>query len=70
MVGEVLSLMKDLAKEGMTMIVVTHEIAFACEVANRMVFMDHGKILAVGTPEDLVEKSDNQRIKDFFGKVL
>ena len=70
MVGEVLSLMKDLAKEGMTMIVVTHEIAFACEVANRMVFMDHGKILEVGTPQELVEKSENQRIKDFFAKVL
>ena len=70
MVGEVLSLMKDLAKEGMTMIVVTHEIAFACEVANRMVFMDHGKILAVGTPEELTQNSDNQRIKDFFAKVL
>lgn len=70
MVGEVLSLMKDLAKEGMTMIVVTHEIAFACEVANRMVFMDHGKILAVGTPEELTHNSDNQRIKDFFAKVL
>ena len=70
MVGEVLSLMKDLIKEGMTMIVVTHEIGFACECAHRMVFMDHGKIIASDTPEQLVKNSTNPRIRDFFAKVL
>lgn len=70
MVGEVLNLMKELSQEGMTMIVVTHEIGFACEVAHRMVFMDHGKMIACGTPDELVKKSDNPRVKDFFAKVL
>ena len=70
MVGEVLALMKDLVQEGMTMIVVTHEIGFACEVANRMIFMDHGQVLADAQPETLVKQNDNQRIRDFFSKVL
>lgn len=70
MVGEVLALMKDLAKEGMTMIVVTHEIGFACEVADRMIFMDHGQIQAVGTPEEVMKNSSNERIKDFFSKII
>lgn len=70
MVGEVLSLMKELIKEGMTMIVVTHEIGFACECAHRMVFMDHGKIIASDTPENLVKNSTNPRIREFFAKVL
>ncbi len=69
MVGEVQSLMKELAKEGMTMIVVTHEIGFAAEVADRMVFMDRGAIMETGTPEALMNSS-NQRIRDFFDKVL
>ena len=70
MVGEVLALMKDLAKEGMTMIVVTHEIGFACEVADRMIFMDNGQIQAVGTPEEVMKNSSNERIKDFFSKII
>lgn len=70
MVGEVLSLMKELIKEGMTMIVVTHEIGFACECAHRMVFMDHGRIIASDTPENLVKNSTNPRIREFFAKVL
>jgi ABC-type polar amino acid transport system ATPase subunit len=70
MVGEVLTLMKELSQEGMTMIVVTHEIGFACEVAHRMVFMDQGRVIATGTPDELVHKSDNPRVKEFFAKVL
>lgn len=70
MVGEVLSLMKDLSNDGMTMVVVTHEIGFACEVADRMIFMDHGRIVETGTPDDLVKKSTNLRVRDFFSKVL
>lgn len=70
MVGEVLSLMKDLSNDGMTMVVVTHEIGFACEVADRMIFMDLGRIVETGTPDDLVKKSTNLRVRDFFSKVL
>ena len=70
MVGEVLSLMKELAAEGMTMIVVTHEIGFAAEVADRIIFMDHGKISADGTPDEIINNSDNPRLKEFFSKVL
>ncbi len=70
MVGEVLSLMKELAAEGMTMIVVTHEIGFAAEVADRIIFMDHGKISADGTPDEIINNSNNPRIREFFSKVL
>ena len=70
MVGEVLSLMNDLAKEGMTMIVVTHEIGFACEVADRIIFMDHGKIIEEGTPLEVTKQSQNPRVRDFFQKIL
>ncbi|MBR4884301.1 MAG: amino acid ABC transporter ATP-binding protein [Lentisphaeria bacterium] len=70
MVGEVLSLMKDLVTEGMTMIVVTHEIGFACECAHRMIFMDHGKIIASDTPAGLMNNAENPRIREFFSKVL
>lgn len=70
MVGEVLLLMKDLAKNGMTMIVVTHEIGFACEVADRMIFMDEGRIKADGTPEEVIKNSSDERIKDFFSKII
>ena len=70
MVGEVLSLMKELASEGMTMVVVTHEIGFAAEVADRVIFMDHGKIVADGTPESVIKNPGNERIKEFFSKVL
>ena len=69
MVGEVQLLMKDLAHDGMTMIVVTHEIGFAAEVADRMIFMDHGQIIEAGTPEYLMN-SGNQRVREFFNKVL
>ena len=70
MVGEVLSLMKELAQEGMTMVVVTHEIGFAAEVANRVIFMDQGKIVADGTPEEVIRNPENPRVKEFFSKVL
>ncbi len=70
MVGEVLSLMKELAQDGMTMVVVTHEIGFACEVADRMVFMDRGKIAEIGTPDEMVNKSANPRVREFFSKLL
>lgn len=70
MVGEVLELMKELAHEGMTMVVVTHEIGFAREVANRVLFMDDGKILEEGTPSDIFDKPQNDRTKEFLSKVL
>ena len=69
MVGEVQLLMKDLANDGMTMIVVTHEIAFAADVADRMVFMDQGKILEADAPSVLMN-SEKPRIREFFAKVL
>lgn len=70
MVGEVLALMKDLAQDGMTMVVVTHEIGFAAEVADRIIFMDHGKIIETGTPETVIRNSENPRVREFFSKVL
>ena len=70
MVGEVLSLMKELAQEGMTMAVVTHEIAFAAEVADRVFFMDQGKIVISGTPDEVIRNPQNPRAKEFFSKVL
>ena len=70
MVGEVLDVMKELAKEGMTMVVVTHEMGFAREVADTVIFMDNGEILAKGTPEEIFEKNENQRLRDFLRKVL
>ena len=70
MVGEVLDLMKDLAKEGMTMIVVTHEMGFAREVANRVLFMDEGVIKEQGSPEELFKNPKDVRLKDFLSKVL
>ena len=70
MVGEVLALMKELANDGMTMIVVTHEIGFALEIANRVLFMDHGAIVADGTPEEVIKNPENPRVKEFFSKVL
>ena len=69
-VGEVLSLMKDLAQTGMTMVVVTHEIGFAAEVADRIIFMDKGKILETGSAKQIIENATNPRIRDFFAKVL
>jgi polar amino acid transport system ATP-binding protein len=62
--------MRQLAIEGMTMLVVTHEMGFAREVGNRMVFMDNGAILETGTPEELFIHSKNQRVREFFSKIL
>ena len=70
MVGEVLEVMKELAKGGMTMVVVTHEMGFAKEVGSRVVFMDEGKILEEGTPEEIFENPRNARLQDFLSKVL
>ena len=70
MVGEVLNVMKDLAKEGMTMVVVTHEMGFAREVGDRILFVDQGKILEEGTPEEIFENPKNPRTIDFLSKVL
>lgn len=70
MVGEVLDVMKDLAKEGMTMVVVTHEMGFAREVGNRVIFMDGGRIIVDGTPDEIFGKQDNERLKTFLAKVL
>ena len=70
MVGEVLDLMKDLAREGMTMVVVTHEMGFAREVANKVVFMADGKILEMAPPEEFFGNPKNERLKDFLSKVL
>ena len=70
MIGEVLDLMKELAKEGMTMVIVTHEMGFAREVADRVLFVDEGKIMEEGTPEELFENPKNPRLKDFLSKVL
>ena len=70
MVGEVLDLMRDLAKEGMTMAVVTHEMGFAREVADRVVFMADGKILEEGAPAELFDQPKDPRLQDFLSKVL
>lgn len=70
MVGEVLDLMRDLAKDGMTMAVVTHEMGFAREVADRVVFMADGRILEEGTPADIFDHPKDPRLQDFLSKVL
>ena len=70
MVGEVLELMKELAKEGMTMVVVTHEMGFAREVANRVVFIDEGKIKEENNPKEFFGNPKDERLKDFLSKVL
>jgi polar amino acid transport system ATP-binding protein len=70
MVGEVLDVMRDLAKEGMTMVVVTHEMRFAREVGNRVLFMDEGQIVEQNTPEELFERPQHERTKAFLKKVL
>ena len=70
MVGEVLDVMKRLAKEGMTMVVVTHEMGFAKEVANRILFVDEGVIMEEGTPKEIFENPQNERTKSFLSKVL
>lgn len=70
MVGEVLEVMKDLAAQGMTMIVVTHEMGFAKEVASRILFIDEGVIAEEGTPEDIFQNPKSERLKSFLSKVL
>ena len=70
MVGDVLGVMKDLAKQGMTMVIVTHEMCFAKEVANRVMFIDGGNFLEDGSPEQVFENPQNPRTKDFLDKVL
>ena len=70
MVGEVLDVMKDLAKEGMTMVVVTHEMGFAKEVASKVIFMDGGYIVEQGTPEEVLGNPQMERTQDFLSKVL
>ncbi len=70
MVGEVLSVMKELADDGMTMIVVTHEMGFAKEVGSRVLFMDEGVILEQGTPEEIFNHPKHPRLQDFLSKVL
>ena len=70
MVGEVLDVMKRLARDGMTMVVVTHEMGFAREVGDRVIFMDGGRILEQGTPEEIFEHPQNARLQEFLGKIL
>lgn len=70
MVGEVLEIMKELAETGMTMVVVTHEMGFAREVATRVVFIDQGKIQEENTPEEFFQNPKNERLKEFLSKVL
>ena len=70
MVGEVLELMKELAQSGMTMVVVTHEMGFAKEVASRVIFIDEGKIQEENSPKEFFENPKNQRLRDFLSKVL
>ena len=69
-VGEVLLVMKNLAKDGMTMLVVTHEMGFAAEVANRVIFMDGGYVIEDGTPEEVFKNPKSDRAKQFFSKIL
>ena len=70
MVGEVLEVMKQLAADGMTMVVVTHEMGFAREVATRVMFMDGGYFLEENEPKEFFEHPENERLKGFLGKVL
>jgi ABC-type histidine transport system ATPase subunit len=70
MVGEVLDVMKELAEGGMTMAVVTHEMGFAREVANRVVFMESGRIVEEGSPEKIFGAPESDRLKEFLAKVL
>ena len=70
LVGEVLAVMKQLAEEGMTMVVVTHEMGFASEVGDRVLFMDDGRIVEEGTPEQLFNSPKSERTQGFLNKVL
>jgi general L-amino acid transport system ATP-binding protein len=70
MVGEVLDVMRELAREGMTMIIVTHEMGFAREVADRVVYIDHGRILEIGTPAQIFDQPTHERTRTFLSRVL
>ena len=70
MIGEVLDVMKNLAESGMTMIVVTHEMGFARQVADRVIFMEDGRILEEGTPEHFFDNPENPRCREFLSKIL
>lgn len=70
LVGEVLAVMKELAGEGMTMLVVTHEMGFAREVADRVIFMDDGKIVEEGTPEEVFDRPQNERSQAFLSAII
>ena len=70
MVGEVLDVMKDLARSGMTMVIVTHEMGFAKEVASRVLFIDQGVVMESGTPDEIFNNPQNERTKNFQSKVL
>ncbi|MBQ2276580.1 MAG: amino acid ABC transporter ATP-binding protein, partial [Lachnospiraceae bacterium] len=70
MVGEVLDVMKELAKSGITMVCVTHEMGFAKEVASRIIFIDKGKIAEDGTPEEVFGNPKNARLREFLSKIL
>jgi ABC-type polar amino acid transport system ATPase subunit len=70
LVGEVLEVIKNLAREGMTMVVVTHEIAFAREVSDRVVMMDEGEIIEIGPPASLLRSPSHERTRTFISKVL
>ena len=67
--GEVLNVIRGLSREKMTMLIVTHEIGFAREAANKVMFMDGGYVLGFGTPEEIIDNSDNERVKNFFAKI-
>lgn len=70
MIGEVLNVMLELAKAGMTLVCETHEMGFAREVATRVVFMDSGKIIEEGTPEEIFEHPQSDRLKDFLSRII
>ena len=70
MVGEVLDVMKDLARSGMTMVIVTHEMGFAREVASRVLFIDQGVVMESGKPEEIFGNPQNERTQNFLSKVL
>ena len=70
MVGEVLKVIQDLAQDGVTMVVVTHEMAFARKVGTRVLFMDEGVIAEEGTPQEIFENPQNERTRDFLSKVI
>ena len=70
MIGEVLDVMRDLAKQGMTMVIVTHEMSFARDVASRIIFLDGGKIIEQGSPAQIFDAPKSERLRDFLAKVL